>query len=97
MFVVRIALGDTSAAKRMVPLPSSRYRDNYDAETLLQAAFDEAWAVLMASGTTFDQEAARTALADSIMMFASEGETDPKALKRLALAALPRIIDAYPH
>ena len=94
-----IALGATSAAKRMVPLPFSRYRDNYDAETLaiLQAAFDEAWAVLMASGTTFDQEAARTALADSIMMFASEGETDPKALKRLALAALPRIIDATPN
>jgi len=43
------------------------------------------------------KEAARTALPDSIMMFASEGETDPKALKRLALAALPRIIDAYPH
>jgi len=31
------------------------------------------------------------------MMFASEGETDPKILKQLALAALPRIIDAYPH
>ena len=80
-------------------MPFSSYRDNFDAETLaiLQAAFDEAWAVLMASGTTFDQEAARTALADSIMMFASEGETDPKTLKRLALAALPRIIDAYPN
>jgi hypothetical protein len=75
-------------------MPFSSYRDNFDAETLaiLQAAFDEAWAVLMASGTTFDQEAARTALADSIMMFASEGETDPKKLKQLALAALPRIL-----
>ena len=30
------------------------------------------------------------------MMFAREGETDPKILKQLALAALPRIIDAYP-
>lgn len=79
-------------------MPFSNYRDNYDAETLaiLQAAFDEAWAVLVASGTKFDQESARTALADSIMMFASEGETDPKILKQLALAALPRIIDAYP-
>ena len=75
-------------------MPFSSYRDNFDAETLAipQAAFDEAWAVLMASGTTFDQEAARTALADSIMMFASEGETDPKKLKQLALAALPRIL-----
>ena len=35
-------------------------------------------------------------MADSIMMFAREGETDPKILKQLALAALPRIIDAYP-
>ena len=75
-------------------MPFSTYRDNFDAETLaiLQAAFDEAWTVLTASGTTFDQEAARTALADSIMMFASEGETDPKKLKQLALAALPRIL-----
>ena len=80
-------------------MPFSNFRDSYDAETLmiLQAVFDEAWAMLMASGTTFDQEAARTALADSIMIFASEGETDPKALKRLALAALPRIIDATPN
>ena len=47
-------------------MPFSNFRDSYDAETLmiLQAVFDEAWAVLMASGTTFDQEAARTALAD---------------------------------
>ena len=44
-------------------MPFSNFRDSYDAETLmiLQAVFDEAWAVLMASGTTFDQEAARTA------------------------------------
>lgn len=48
--------------------------------------------MLIASGTTFDQEAARTALADSIMMYASEGETDPKILKQLALAALPPAI-----
>jgi hypothetical protein len=70
----------------MVPLPFSRYRDNYDAET---------WQFFRR--TTFDHEAARTALADSIMMFASEGGTDPNSLKRLALAGLPRIIDAYPN
>jgi len=39
-----------------------------------------------------DQEATRTALADAIVYFASEGETDPKRLKELALAALPRAL-----
>jgi hypothetical protein len=72
----------------------SNYRDNFDPETLaiLESAFDEAWGVLTISGGTFDQEATRNALADLIMSFASEGETDPKRLKELALAALPRTL-----
>ena len=67
-----------------------------DAATLaiLQAAFDEAWEVLTTSGGSFDQEATRTALADLIMSFAAEGETNPKRLKELALAALPRTLEA---
>ena len=55
-----IGPGTLPAARRgRFPVPFSTYRDNFDTETLaiLQAAFDEAWAVLMASGTTFDQEA----------------------------------------
>jgi hypothetical protein len=74
-----------SALGQKQTMSFSNYRDNYDAETLtiLQAAFDEAWVVLMATGGTFDQDAAKTALADNIIMFASEGETDPKILKQV--------------
>lgn len=74
--------------------PFNNYRDNFDPETLaiLEAAFNEAWGVLTTSGGTFDQEATRNALADLIMSFASEGETNPKRLKELALSALPRAL-----
>ena len=74
--------------------PFNNYRDNFDPETLaiLEAAFNEAWEVLTNSGGTFDQEATRNALADLIMSFASEGETNPKRLKELVLAALPRTL-----
>ena len=39
-------------------MPFSAYRDNFDAETLaiLEAAFNEAWEVVTASGGDFDQE-----------------------------------------
>ena len=75
-------------------MPFSNYRDNFDPETLaiLEAAFNEAWEVLTASGGIFDQEATRDALADLIMSFAAEGETNPKRLKELALSALPRTL-----
>jgi hypothetical protein len=95
--MIVIGLRDTSTIARTGwPMPFSNYRDNYDAETLaiLQAAFDEAWEVLTTSGGSFDQEATRTALADLIMSFAAEGETSPKRLKELALAALPRALEA---
>ena len=73
-------------------MPFSNYRDNFEPETLavLEAAFHEAWAVVDSSGVEFDQEATRTALADLIIGFAAEGETDPKRLKALALESLPR-------
>jgi hypothetical protein len=76
-------------------MPFSNYRDNFDAETLaiLEIAFNEAWEVLLASGGDFDQKATRNALAELIMSFAAEGETDPKRLKALALAALPQTIE----
>ena len=76
-------------------MPFSSYRDNFDSETLavLESAFNEAWEVLLASGGDFDQEATRTALAELIISFAAEGETDPKRLKALALAALPRTFE----
>ena len=77
-------------------MPFSEYRDNFDPETLaiLEIAFNEAWEVLLASGGTFDQMATRDALAELIVSFAAEGETDPKRLKQLALSALPRTLEA---
>jgi hypothetical protein len=77
-------------------MPFSDYRDNFDPETLaiLEIAFNEAWEVLLASGGTFDQMATRDALAELIVSFAAEGETDPKRLKQLALSALPRTLEA---
>ena len=76
-------------------MPFSAYRDNFDAETLaiLEAAFNEAWEVLIASGGEFDQKATRDALAELIISFAAEGETNPKRLKELALPALPRTLE----
>jgi hypothetical protein len=59
---------------------------------VLEAAFNTAWDAVVASGVDCDQQATRTALADTIVYFASEGETDPKRLKELALAALPRAL-----
>ena len=76
------------------PVPFSNYRDNYDPETLaiLEAAFNQAWEVLIVSKGEFDQKATRDALAELIISFAAEGETNPKRLKELALAALPRTL-----
>ena len=75
-------------------MPFSNYRDSFSPETLavLEAAFNAAWDAVVASGVDCDQQATRTALAEAIVYFASEGETDPKRLKELALAALPRAL-----
>ena len=42
-------------AERQARMPFSAYRDNFDAETLaiLEAAFNEAWEVVTASGGDF--------------------------------------------
>lgn len=76
-------------------MPFSQYRESFDPETLvvLEAAFNAAWETVITSGVKGDQQAIRTALADAIIYFASEGETDPKRLKELALAALPRALE----
>jgi hypothetical protein len=76
-------------------MPFSSYRDSFSPETLAvpEAAFNAAWDAVATSGVDFDQQATRTALGDAIVYFASEGETDPKRLKELALAALPRALD----
>ena len=79
---------------RSRPVPFSGYRESFSPETLavLEAAFNAAWDAVVASGVDCDQQATRTALADTIVYLASEGETDPKRLKELALAALPRAL-----
>ena len=76
----------------------SNYRDNFEPErlTVLEAAFDEAWHALQSSGGEFDKEATKRALADLIMSFAAEGDTDPKRLKAKALAALPYVLVGTP-
>ena len=72
----------------------SIYRDSFSPEMLaiLESAFNAAWDAVVTSGLDCDQQTTRTALADAIVYFASEGETDPKRLKELALAALPRAL-----
>jgi hypothetical protein len=79
---------------RVTAVPFGGYRESFSPETLavLEAAFNAAWDAVVASGVDCDQQATRTALADAIVYFASEGETDPKRLKELALAALPRAL-----
>ena len=75
-------------------VPFGGYRESFSPDTLavLEAAFNAAWDAVLASGVDCDQQATRTALADTIVYFASEGETDPKRLKELALAGLPRAL-----
>jgi hypothetical protein len=77
-------------------MPFSEYRDNFDPETLLvlEAAFNGAWEILKSSGGEFDHETTRKALAELIMSFAADGETDPKRLKAMALKALPYALGA---
>jgi hypothetical protein len=75
-------------------VPFSGYRESsFSPDTLavLEAAFNAAWDAVVVSGVDCDRQATRTALADAIVYFASEGETDPKRLKELALAALPTL------
>jgi hypothetical protein len=90
-----VVLWSEPVALGALPVPFSNYRDHFDAETLaiLEIAFNEAWEVLLASGGDFDQTPTRDALAELIMSFAAEGETDPKRLKELALADLPRTLE----
>ena len=66
------------------------YRESFGPETLavLEAAFNAAWDAAVTSGVVHDQQAIRTVLADTIVLYASKGETDPERLKELGLAAL---------
>jgi hypothetical protein len=69
----------------------SQYHDSFDPETLalLETAFNETWMALQSNGNIFDQDTTRTAIADLVVKFASQGERNPQRLKSLVLAALP--------
>jgi hypothetical protein len=64
--------------------------DSFDPETLelLVISFHQAWAELQHNGNSFDQAATRAAIADLIILFASQGETDPKKIKSMVLEGL---------
>jgi hypothetical protein len=71
--------------------PFRRHYNSFQPELLavLEVAFNQVSAALHQSGNIFDQATTRTAAADLIVAFASQGETDPQKLKSLVLAALP--------
>jgi hypothetical protein len=60
---------------------------SFDPETLtiLETAFDEAWAFVLKSGA---ETASREALAQCVLEAAEDGERDPQRLRDAALALL---------
>jgi hypothetical protein len=63
--------------------------DSFQPETLavLEISFNETWTELQRNGNGFDQALMKTAVADLIMKFASQG-ADPQKIKALVMAAL---------
>jgi hypothetical protein len=70
--------------------PFRQHYDSFDPEILavLEISFNETWTELQRNSNGFDQESMRTAVADLIIKFASQGESDPQKIKALVLAAL---------
>ena len=70
--------------------PFRQHYASFDPETLvvLEISFNETWAELQRNDNGFDQASMRTAVADLVMKFASQGESDPQKIKVLVLAAL---------
>ena len=67
-----------------------QHYDSFDPEILavLEISFKETWIEVQRNDNGFDQASMRTAVADLIMKFASNGESDPQKIKALVLAAL---------
>ena len=67
-----------------------QHYDSFDPEILavLEISFNETWIEVQRNDNGFDQASMRTAVADLIMKFASNGESDPQKIKALVLAAL---------
>jgi hypothetical protein len=70
--------------------PFREHYDSFDPETLalLEVAFNQTWTELRNNGNSFDQASLRTAVANLIINLVSQGESEPKKIKALALAAL---------
>jgi hypothetical protein len=70
--------------------PFRQHYDSFDPEILavLEISFNETWTELQRNSNGFDQASMRTAVADLIIKFASQGESDPQKIKALVLAAL---------
>ena len=70
--------------------PFRQHYDSFDPEILavLEISFNETWTELQHNGNGFDQALMKTAVADLIMKFASQGESDPQKIKALVMAAL---------
>jgi hypothetical protein len=70
--------------------PFRQHYESFDPEILavLEISFNETWIEVQRNDNGFDQASMRTAVADLIMKFASNGESDPQKIKALVLAAL---------
>jgi hypothetical protein len=70
--------------------PLRQHYDSFNPETLavLEISFNDTWTELQRNDNGFDQASMRTAVADLVMKFASQGESDPQKIKELVLAEL---------
>jgi hypothetical protein len=70
--------------------PFRQHYDSFNPETLaiLEISFNDTWTELQRNDNGFDQASMRTAVADLVMKFASQGESDPQKIKELVLAEL---------
>jgi hypothetical protein len=70
--------------------PFRQHYDSFDPEILavLEISFNETWIEVQRNGNGFDEASMKTAVADLVMKFASNGESDPQKIKALVLAAL---------
>jgi hypothetical protein len=70
--------------------PFRKCYDSFDPEILavLEISFNQTWTELQRNGNGFDHALTKTDVADLIIKFASQGESDPQKLKALVLATL---------
>jgi hypothetical protein len=69
-------------------VPRQHYDTNPETLAVLEISFNDTWTELQRNDNGFDQALMRTAVADLVMKFASQGESDPQKIKELVLAEL---------